>query len=93
MLRLLAAGRTNAQIGAELYISPRTAGVHVTSILRKLGSPAGCRPPRWPNGPACSPRRGPKHHRGNLNTCGLPQILMCRSHDPRPPGLSRILGA
>ena len=37
MLRLLAAGRTNAQIGAELYISPSTAGVHVTSILRKLG--------------------------------------------------------
>ena len=37
MLRLLAAGRTNAQIGAELYISPSTVGVHVSSILRKLG--------------------------------------------------------
>ena len=37
MLRLLTAGRTNAQIGAELYISPKTASVHVTSILRKLG--------------------------------------------------------
>ncbi len=37
VLRLLAAGRTNAQIGAELFISPKTAGVHVTSILRKLG--------------------------------------------------------
>ena len=37
VLRLLAAGRTNAQIGAELYISPSTASVHVTSILRKLG--------------------------------------------------------
>jgi DNA-binding CsgD family transcriptional regulator len=37
VLRLLAAGRTNAQIGAELFISPRTAGVHVTNILRKLG--------------------------------------------------------
>jgi DNA-binding CsgD family transcriptional regulator/tetratricopeptide (TPR) repeat protein len=36
VLRLLAAGRTNAQIGAELYISPKTAGVHVTSILRKF---------------------------------------------------------
>jgi DNA-binding CsgD family transcriptional regulator/tetratricopeptide (TPR) repeat protein len=37
VLRLLAAGCTNAQIGAELYISPKTAGVHVSSILRKLG--------------------------------------------------------
>ena len=37
VLRLLAAGRTNAEIGAQLYISPRTAGVHVTNILRKLG--------------------------------------------------------
>ncbi len=37
VLRLLAAGRTNTQIGAELFISPRTAGVHVTNILRKLG--------------------------------------------------------
>ncbi len=37
VLRLLAAGRTNGQIGAELFISPKTASVHVTSILRKLG--------------------------------------------------------
>jgi DNA-binding CsgD family transcriptional regulator len=37
VLRLLAAGRTNAQIGAELYISYKTASVHVSNILRKLG--------------------------------------------------------
>ncbi len=37
MLRLLAAGRTNPQIGAELFISPKTASVHVTNILHKLG--------------------------------------------------------
>jgi DNA-binding CsgD family transcriptional regulator len=37
VLRLLAAGRSNAQIGAELYISAKTASVHVTAILRKLG--------------------------------------------------------
>ena len=36
VLRLLAAGRTNAQIGAELYISGKTVGVHVSNILRKL---------------------------------------------------------
>jgi DNA-binding NarL/FixJ family response regulator len=38
VLRLLAAGATNAQIGAQLYISPKTASVHVTSILRKLSA-------------------------------------------------------
>jgi DNA-binding CsgD family transcriptional regulator len=37
VLRLLAAGRTNTQIGAELYISHKTASVHVSNILRKLG--------------------------------------------------------
>jgi DNA-binding CsgD family transcriptional regulator len=37
VLRLLANGRSNAQIGAELYISSKTASVHVTAILRKLG--------------------------------------------------------
>ena len=37
VLRLVGAGRSNAQIGAELYISPTTARVHVSSILRKLG--------------------------------------------------------
>ena len=37
VLRLLAAGRTNAQIGAELYISHKTVSVHVSNILRKLG--------------------------------------------------------
>ena len=37
VLRLLAAGRTNAQIGTELFISPKTASVHVSNILRKMG--------------------------------------------------------
>jgi DNA-binding CsgD family transcriptional regulator/tetratricopeptide (TPR) repeat protein len=37
VLRLLADGRSNPQIGAALFISPKTASVHVTNILRKLG--------------------------------------------------------
>jgi DNA-binding CsgD family transcriptional regulator/tetratricopeptide (TPR) repeat protein len=37
VLRLVAAGRTNPQIAKTLYISPKTAGHHVSSILTKLG--------------------------------------------------------
>jgi DNA-binding CsgD family transcriptional regulator/tetratricopeptide (TPR) repeat protein len=36
VLRLLGQGKTNPEIAAVLFISPRTAGVHVTHILRKL---------------------------------------------------------
>jgi len=37
VLILVAAGRTNGQIAQELFISPKTASVHVTHILDKLG--------------------------------------------------------
>ena len=37
MLRLVAAGRGNREIAAELFISPKTASVHVSNILGKLG--------------------------------------------------------
>ncbi|MCD6031857.1 MAG: putative transcriptional regulator, LuxR family, partial [Thermomicrobiales bacterium] len=37
VLRQLVAGRTNAEIGAALVISPRTATTHVSHILAKLG--------------------------------------------------------
>jgi DNA-binding CsgD family transcriptional regulator len=37
VLRLLAQGRSNAKIGAALFMSPKTAYVHVSHILRKLG--------------------------------------------------------
>jgi DNA-binding CsgD family transcriptional regulator len=38
VLSLLARGYTNAEIAAELAISVKTASVHVTNILRKLGA-------------------------------------------------------
>jgi len=37
VLSLLTAGLTNREIAQRLYISQRTAGVHVSHILSKLG--------------------------------------------------------
>jgi DNA-binding CsgD family transcriptional regulator len=37
ILLLLAAGRSNPQIAGALFISPKTASVHVSNILAKLG--------------------------------------------------------
>jgi DNA-binding CsgD family transcriptional regulator len=37
VLALVAAGRSNREIANTLYISVKTASVHVTNILRKLG--------------------------------------------------------
>ena len=36
VLRLIAAGRSNAEIGAELYVSSETVKTHVSRILAKL---------------------------------------------------------
>lgn len=38
VLRLVAAGLTNREIGNELFISAKTASVHVSNILAKLGA-------------------------------------------------------
>ncbi|MDN4486801.1 AAA family ATPase [Demequina sp. SYSU T00039] len=38
VLELIAEGLTNVQIGQRLFISPKTASVHVSSILAKLGA-------------------------------------------------------
>jgi len=52
VLRLVATGRTNAQIGAELYISLSTADVHLNSLMPELGElPAGSRLPPQLSGP------------------------------------------
>jgi DNA-binding NarL/FixJ family response regulator len=36
VLRLVAAGRSNREIASELFISAKTASVHVSNILAKL---------------------------------------------------------
>ena len=38
VLRLVAEGRTNGEIGTALFISTKTASVHVSNILAKLGA-------------------------------------------------------
>jgi DNA-binding CsgD family transcriptional regulator len=38
VLRLLTAGQSNREIAATLFISPKTASVHVSNILGKLGA-------------------------------------------------------
>ena len=38
VLRLVAAGQSNREIAAALFISPKTASVHVSNILAKLGA-------------------------------------------------------
>jgi DNA-binding CsgD family transcriptional regulator len=38
VLRLVAAGQSNRDIAAALFISPKTASVHVSNILGKLGA-------------------------------------------------------
>ena len=37
VLALVAVGHTNRRIGEDLYISEKTASVHVSNLLRKLG--------------------------------------------------------
>jgi DNA-binding NarL/FixJ family response regulator len=38
VLRLIAAGRSNREIASALFIAPKTASVHVSNILGKLGA-------------------------------------------------------
>jgi DNA-binding NarL/FixJ family response regulator len=38
VLTLVAQGRSNGEIGRALYISTKTASVHVSNILAKLGA-------------------------------------------------------
>lgn len=44
MLRLLAAGLSNAEIAANIHLGVETVRTHVRNILGKLGFAIGCRP-------------------------------------------------
>jgi DNA-binding CsgD family transcriptional regulator len=44
---LLAEGLTNSQLADRLYISPRTAAVHVSNILAKLGMSSRAEVAAW----------------------------------------------
>ena len=48
VLALVAPGRTNRQIGQALFITLKTASVHVSRILASWGSPVAGRQPRSP---------------------------------------------
>jgi DNA-binding CsgD family transcriptional regulator len=54
VLVLVAEGLTNRQIGQRLFISEKTASVHVSRLMAKLGAGPGERPPPSPAGGACS---------------------------------------
>ena len=47
MLRLVAGGRTSAEIATELFISSRTAEHHVQNIYTKLGVSNRVAAARW----------------------------------------------
>jgi DNA-binding NarL/FixJ family response regulator len=43
VLRLLAEGRSNAEVAERLILSAKTVSHHVSAVLRKLGAPTRSR--------------------------------------------------
>ena len=74
MLALVAEGLTNAELAERLYISPRTAGVHVSNILAKLGMSSRTEAAAWAVrsglGAAPDPPKWGVHETGTANGPG-----------------------
>ena len=60
VLALVADGRTNRQIAQTLFISAKTASVHVSRILAKLGVANRARPPPSPTASTSPAQRPPR---------------------------------
>ena len=80
VLALVADGRTNRQVGAELYISEKTVSVHLSRVMAKLGAssrteavthrlrPRPARSPRPPRRQSLgAPRLGPTARRAEFS--------------------------
>ena len=59
ILVLVAQGRSNGEIGKQLFISTKTVSVHVSNILAKLQARGARKRLRSRGGGACSPRAEP----------------------------------
>ena len=85
VLDLVARGYTNREVAAALVISVKTAGVHVTHILRSSGRPTAARPRRSPS--ACA--------RPGRDAVGSDASRGGRGNERAPPaagGVERLLG-
>ena len=85
VLALVAEGRTNRQIAEVLFISDKTASVHVSRIMAKLGAATAARrrpsPAAWAFTADVSPARGrPRapRARGQLATCSRATLTRLR---------------
>jgi DNA-binding NarL/FixJ family response regulator len=63
ILRLIATGLSNAEIGRELFIGETTVKTHVTHILQKLACATGFRRSCSPTRQGCSGKRTVNDHR------------------------------